>query len=312
MIVPPGKLAIFSLFKLVFLLLKIKPQAVHCHMRRANILGLTAAKIARIPKRIFTRHYSTQNHQYFPASVKTDLFLNRLATTIVAPSETVMATLMDKENVPQEKISLIYHGFDLEYFARPNPEGALRIRQSLKLIGQGPVVGVISRFLELKGLQLIIPAFAGFLKDYPDAVLLLANAHGPYETEVNKLLKSLPPESWHKIKFEAELSSLYQSMDMFVHTPIDEEIEAFGQVYVEALASGIPSVFSLSGIAHQLIKDNDNALVVPYNDSGSITTALCKLQRDESLRNRLSESGKQSVQTFAFKHFMRKTEKLYV
>src|SRR5690606_22637086 len=135
------------IFRLLILLLKIKPHVVHCHMRRANILGLLAAKITGIRKRIFTRHYSTQNHQYFPASVKTDLFLNKLATTIVAPSETVASALIHRENVSEDKIALVYHGFDLDYFLKPNPEGVMRIRNSFHLKNKKPVVGVISRFI---------------------------------------------------------------------------------------------------------------------------------------------------------------------
>ena len=59
-----------------------------------------------------------------------------------------------------------------------------------------------------------------------------------------------------------------------MHVPIDSMSEAFGQTYIEALASRVPSIFTLSGIACEFAKDRVNCLVVPYKDSDSIQLAL--------------------------------------
>jgi len=312
LLVPQGKRGMLSVLNLALKLKKLKPQAIHCHMRRANVLGLIAGRLAGIPDRIYTRHYSTQNHRYFPKAVKTDKLLNNLATGIVAPSETVRNALVEKEGVHPDKVKIIYHGFDLKYFSAPEHNDIETIRSQLNLNENIPVVGVISRFLELKGLQFIIPAFIAFHRSFPDAILLLANAHGPYEQQVNRLLSQLPATAWRKVHFEQNLAALYGCMDYFVHTPIDAEIEAFGQIYVEALAAGVPSVFTLSGIAHQFIRHEENALVVPYANSSSIADALIRLHNDALLQQKLAENGRASVQQFGLNIFIEKTENLYV
>ena len=66
---------------------KIKPDIVHAHLRDANILGLSAAKLLGIRKRIYTRHHSTFHHDNFPKAVKWDKLVNYLASNIVAISE---------------------------------------------------------------------------------------------------------------------------------------------------------------------------------------------------------------------------------
>jgi len=312
LIAPQGKRGALAGAKLFFILRKLKPGAIHCHMRRANVLGLIAGRMANVPHRIFTRHYSTQNHQYYPKGVKTDRLLNKLATCIVAPSETVRNTLVDVEKVSPLKVKIIYHGFDLDYFAKPDSDKVRAIRLNLKLNEKGPVVGVISRFLELKGLQFIIPAFTEFHRNFPDAVLLLANAHGPYEPQVDRLLSQLPATAWRKVRFEQNLAALYGCMNYFVHAPIDSEIEAFGQIYVEALAAGIPSVFTLSGIANQFILHEENALIVPHAKSSTIAEALIRLHNDKAIQQKLVEKGRSSVQQFALNKFIEKTENLYV
>src|SRR6185295_19908794 len=96
-----------------------------------------------------------------------------------------------------------------------------------------------------------------------------------------------PEKSFIEIRFENNIFALYKLFDVFVHTPIDEYAEAFGQTYVEALASGVPAIFTLSGIACDFVQHEKNAWVVPYKDSGKIVTAMNALLNDESLKANL-------------------------
>jgi glycosyltransferase involved in cell wall biosynthesis len=174
-----------------------------------------------------------------------------------------------------------------------------------------PVVGVISRFLELKGIQHIIPAFRKLLAEYPGACLVLANAKGPYEPEVRKLLAGLPGGSYVTIPFEKDIAALYRLFDVFVHVPVDGHSEAFGQIYIEALASGIPSVFTLSGIAHDMIRHGENALVVPYCDPDSIFGAVKRILTDPELAGRLKAQGPVTAGMFDFNKMASDTEAWY-
>ena len=46
----------------------------------------------------------------------------------------------------------------------------------------------------------------------------------------------------------------YSIMDIFIHAPIAYDEEAFGLVYLEAMASAIPCIFTISGISGSIIK----------------------------------------------------------
>jgi glycosyltransferase involved in cell wall biosynthesis len=292
-------------------LLKKRPDIIHTHMRYATILGISAGFIAGIKTRINTRHYSTQNHLYYPHAVKTDRFINRLAIKIVAPSKTVLHALTKLENVDSNKIALIHHGFDLKTFENPNSTSVAALKSKLQIDDKSPVVGVIARYLELKGIQFIIPAFAKFLEKEPNAMLVIANASGKFAPEIKNLLNGLPIESYREINFENDLSSLYACFNYFVHVPIDADVEAFGQVYVEALAAGVPSIFTLSGIANEFIEHDQNALVVPHQNSDAILQALLLLRNNLELSQKLSYNGRESVKRFNLETFIKKTEALY-
>lgn len=312
-IIHNGKKSYFStFFKTLNLLQKLKPNIVHTHLFDANLIGLSTAKLLGIKKRIYTRHHSTFHHEYFPEAVKWDNLTNWLATDIVAISENVKKVLIQKENVSLNKIHLIHHGFDLEKFKHVTPKEINQLKASYLLNESKPIIGVVSRFINWKGIQYIIPAFKQLLHEFPNAKLVLANANGPNKKEIETLLqKELTPHQYQTISFEPNLFALYQLFDVYVHVPINNEIEAFGQTYIEALAAGIPSVFTLSGVANEFINHQQNAWVVDYKNSDEIYKGITAMLNNDMLKNQLIKNGQQSIEPFKLTLFIQKLEKLY-
>lgn len=286
---------LFAFLKTFFYLLIERPCVVHAHLFDAQLIGLTAAWLAGIRKRIYTRHTSNYHHIYLPRGVRFDLWSNNMATDIISISQATDKTLLELEHVPQSKVLKIPHGFDLNVFAEVSLERTQHVREKWQIQKQHPVVGIIARHIEWKGIQFIIPAFQKFLNENPSACLVIANASGPYHSVINELLKSIPADRMILIPFEEDVPALYAVFDLYVHTPIDPICEAFGQTYVEALAAGIPSVFTLSGIAAEFIQHDRNALVVDFKDSEGIYNALKRLWTDNDLREHLVENGRQDV-----------------
>ncbi len=293
------------------LLKKIKPNVVHCHLFQANIIGLTAARLVGIKKRIYTRHHSSLHHIYHKKGVYWDKLCNYLATDIVAITKKVEEILIDWEKADPKKLRIIPHGFDLSLFQKQDGEALTNLRLKYNPEGKYPVIGVIARFTEWKGIQYIIPAFKKLLIEYPDALLLLFNANGDYKKEIEKLLANLPPDSFQTIAFEQNIFQTYHLFDVYVHTPIDNHSEAFGQTYVEALAASVPSVFTLSGIANEFIEHKKNAMVVNYKNTEEIYLSIKKILENADLKNELIYNGKASVQRFALDEFIKSLENLY-
>lgn len=299
-------------FRVLLILIRERPTTVHTHLWQANLLGISAAWLLRIKQRVYTRHHATVHYREFPSGRKWDILCNHMATKIVAISENVKMILVNLDKADVNKIKLIHHGFDFDYFRSVTGERieALRTKYNLPKVSS-PIVGVISRYLQWKGVHLIIPAFIKIKEQYPFAKLVLANAHGKYQPVVKELLQALPADSYVEIRFEEDLASLYQLFDVFVHVPVDSQVEAFGQIYIEALASGTPSVFTMSGIAPEFIVHNENALVVPFNDSESIYDSVIQLMEDVKLRNHLIANGKESVGRFSMTKMINQLEQIY-
>jgi glycosyltransferase involved in cell wall biosynthesis len=316
--VPVKRIYLSSGWKLLFpfvqiwwALLKSRPDIIHTHLRYASLLGITAGYLAGIKTRIHTRHHATSNHRYFPHAVKTDRLISKLSTKVVSISDVVSNVLIYQEGTLPEKVVKIPHGFDLSYFQNAAAVRIESLRKKYLPNAAKPVIGIISRYLELKGIEYGIDAFKKVRQQHPEAILLLANAHGPYRGTLQNHLSELPDGSYIEIPFEPELNALYGLVDVFLHLPIAKDVEAFGQTYIEALACGVPAVFTLSGIAAEVIEANENALVVPYKDSLATAAAIGKLLEDDELKRKLIRNGKLTAERFNLKTFISQLEKLY-
>jgi glycosyltransferase involved in cell wall biosynthesis len=296
---------------LIKLLRKLKPNIVHCHLAKANWIGLWASHILNIEKRIFTRH-SGWPFKQSKKEILVDKIQNYLATDIVAISENTKQLLVN-QGVATSKIHLIYHGFDLERMAEPDVEVVRSLKNKYNHSSKYPVIGIIARWEEPKGIQYTIKAFKMFLKEYPNALLLLFNVNDnmAYSKELNNLLADIPDYSYKKIFFESNIYDLYNLFDVYVHVPLNEKYEAFGQTYVEALAAGIPSVFTLSGIANEFIVNEFNALVVNYHSGDDIYKAIGRLVNEEVLREKIVMNGKNDVKRFNLNTFINNIISLY-
>jgi len=291
---------------------KIKPDIVHTHLFEGSLIGSVAARVAGIKRRVHTRHDATIHHDYFPSAVKYDKLINRLSTDIISITENVKNILTEKENAPAEKITVIHHGFRIEDFSELSSDESSEIKQKYSSIKGSPVIGVVSRFIEWKGIQYTIDAFVDVLKKYPSAHLVLANAQGPYDKQIRTKLESIPADRYTIIHFEKSAAALFSLFDIFVHVPVDDKSEAFGQVYIEAMAAGIPSIITRSGIACDYAADRENCLVVPYRNAPAISKAILELAENKTLSAKLRDNARKlAADEFTLERMITQLEKLY-
>jgi glycosyltransferase involved in cell wall biosynthesis len=310
---PGGKLKLpFTVLKIRRILKKEKADVIHTHMYIADMAGQLAGKMAGTRLRVYTRHSSNENRKYHKKN-RIDKFINSLCNRVVAISENVQHILIEEEKVNGEKVRLIHHGFDLKRFEAVKDSDIELLQRKYNPGRKRPVIGVVARYSHWKGIQYSIEAFNKLLASYPNALLILANAKkGDYKDQLAKQLSALPAGSYCEIEFEHDLFALYRLFDVYVHVPIDPQLEAFGQTYVEALAAGVPSVFTLSGVAREFIVNEHNALVVDFCNADEIAAAITRLLGDETLRKTISDNGRKDVnRLFSLEKMVKGLETIY-
>jgi len=291
----------------------VNPDIIHTHFMNACLAGLTAAALRGVPVRIHTRHHAGPVSWKYrrPWQELYDFYNNALSTTIIAPSGAVRTALTGRNRVREEKVTVLHHGFDIDAFDAVSDVRVRALRERYGIGDAHPVIGILARYVAIKGIQYALPAFERLLESYPDALLLIAPARGPYHAELAPLLARIPKRNLREIPFEDDVHALYKLLDVVVHVPIGPAVEGFGQVYIETMAAGVPSVITRTGIAVDLARDRENAVVVPYFDSDAIYRGIRDVLEDGVLRETIIRTGRRDARGFTARAMIDGLESIY-
>jgi glycosyltransferase involved in cell wall biosynthesis len=127
------------------------------------------------------------------------------------------------------------------------------------------------------------------LRDEGLPVQLFVVGHGPYSEE---FAKSLPEALFTGYLTGNELATAYASADIFV---FPSTTDTFGNVIIEAQASGVPAVVSDSGGPKELVQHNENGLITKSHDLDDFTHAVRALVSDPALRKDMGNRARQNV-----------------
>ena len=143
-------------------------------------------------------------------------------------------------------------------------------------------VGFLGRFVEEKGIDVLLSAIPAVLQRLPDTRFLLAGdyagvAGGSSFEGIKHKLESLKAnvDVLGKIP-EADLFPFYRSLDLFL-LPSINSYEAFGMVQVEAMKSGVPVIATdLRGVRVP-VKKTGNGLIVPPRNPEALAAAMIEM-----------------------------------
>ena len=158
------------------------------------------------------------------------------------------------------------------------PAGPL-IRQPLALPGNPARIGFLGRFVEEKGIDVLLDAVPLVLERAPNARFILAGDHagvagGSHYHMLRDRLDRLKDnvEVVGRLS-EAELFPFYRSLDLFV-LPSINSYEAFGMVQVEAMKSGVPVIASDMRGVRVPVQKTGNGTNVPVRDARALADAI--------------------------------------
>jgi phosphatidylinositol alpha 1,6-mannosyltransferase len=264
---------------------EIKPDVVHlgspavlgaASLRAAQELGIPSVAIYQTDLAGFATRYhlgiAGRSIWRYIANI------HRRADLTLAPST---AAVWDLRERGVNNVVRWMRGVDLERF---NP--AFRdeeLRQSIAPDGQ-LIIGFVGRLAREKQIERLKA-----LCRMPHIKVVIVG-DGPMRA---KLEKELQGAIFMGFKSGEELSKLYASFDVFVHTGQDE---TFCQAVQEALASGVPVVAPASGGPLDLVQHGHNGFLWTETSRYSLVGAVAELAKYPVKRERLAANARPSVE----------------
>ncbi len=239
----------------------------------------------------------------------------RKARAIHANSKALASRCASDYGLPLERFTRIPYGIDTAVF-RPTPT---RLRSRLGL-DDARILLFVGRMEERKGISTLVRAFADVARALPDVVLLLAGPDvvGPPAHASNVAWMC---EQWEALGVSSDrflflgtvandaLPGIYSCADVMV---APSPFEAFGLVYLEAMACGCPPVACGTGGAAELIEDGETGVLVPAVDAPALAHSLIELLNARERRSAMAIGGRALVEReYTVEHMVSRTVEFY-
>jgi glycosyltransferase involved in cell wall biosynthesis len=251
-------------------------------------------------KKVYTCH-SLAFEEYASRNAKPQLFFKRIVHSvhlasrkgiekkvlnqsdlIVVLSRYTLDKLQNIYGIPTRKIAVIPGGIDLVRFHPAADKRA--IREHLYLPHDKMILLTVRNLVPRMGLENLIRAMQEIVNSVPD-ILLIIGGTGPLKDDLARLSSHLNLD--HYINFtgfisEDALPEYYQAADIFVLPTI--ELEGFGLVTLEALASGTPVLGTPVGGTQEILSRLDSRFLfkdVSHESISRLIIDTCQEYRNQ-------------------------------
>jgi glycosyltransferase involved in cell wall biosynthesis len=276
--------------RLLALLRRQRPRLVHTHLFHADVYGLPAAALARVPARASTKH-GFNEFRAGALFAALDRAVFRLARLNVAISRGLARYLAETEGLPEGRFEIVHYGIA----AGPEP-APLPAAPSLLCVG---------RLVPIKGHAVLFDAFARARGEVPELTLDVAG-DGPLADE----LRRRAPEG---VRLRGRVSPIAPELERCAVAVVPSLGEGFGMAALEAHERGRPVIASDVGGLPEIVADGETGLVVPAGDPAALAAAIVRLARDPELARRMGEAARRrALGEFAEERCVERTVELYL
>lgn len=280
-----------------------RPHIVQTFFRDGTYYGVTAARIARVPRIVVARrnfgHWKTAADHWALKAV------NRMVHAWQCNSRAVWESLRREEGVPPDRIEILPNAIDLDRFVPPANEGRLAARQELGLPASAPVFVSVATLFPVKDPQTLVEAAALVRAALPDAQFLLVG-EGPLRNDLCKRIAELGlAETVRLLGAQRDVRPFIAAADVGLLT---SQSEGCSNSLLEYMAMGLPAVVTDLPANHELV-DGEFFAAGNANELSSRATSLWQ---DVKQRARMSGEYRSRAMEFGLDAFARRLQSYYV
>ena len=237
-----------------------RPAILHTHLVHADVLGLPAAALARVPVRVSTKH-GFNEFRSSSLVAAADRAVARFAHAQIAISQGLARYLVETEGFAADAFTVIHYG--IEPGPEPPPPPA------------APRLAAVGRLISIKGFDVLLRAFEVARAEVPTLTLEVAGA-GPLDAE----LRQAAPAGVTFVGRVSPVSEVYERNAVIV---VPSRGEGFGMVALEAAERGRAAIVSDVGGLPEIVADAETGIVVPCEDVPALARAIVQLVSNQEL-----------------------------
>jgi glycosyltransferase involved in cell wall biosynthesis len=283
---------------------------IHTHLLAADIMGRMAGFLTRRPV-VSTVHVERADLDLEP---RRRAFMQRwtarlMCRTLIVVSDVIRGEVADWFGLTQSRVVVIPNGVDTERFYRAPDYDRAAMKQAL-LGGEHPLVTNVARLVPEKGQSYLLQAAQLIAQGRPDVRFLLLG-DGP----LRKALEAQATDLGIADKvifagFRNDVADVLGASDVFVLSSVREGMPV---ALLEAMAAGVPAVATDVGGVAQVLKHEENGLMVPPADPSKLASAICRYLGDPAYARRMADSARASVnERYGMRAWASKCEALYL
>jgi len=288
----------FQIFRqLVNKVREIKPDVIHTHRSKENILGSIAGRLCGNIPSLRTAHGASEHHPpwyHIPKRliIFMDWFCGRyLQQKIIAVSED-LAEILQKD-FPAKRIKVIENGIDLALFAASVNHTKTGITPS-----ESPLkVGIAGRLVPVKRVDLFIQTAAELLDSYPELnISFHIYGDGPLFTDLEVLARNI--DAKNAIHFEGHCEDMKQALAELDTLIITSDHEGLPMILLEAMALKTPVIAHAVGGIPTALKQGECGFLVTEHQPSAYADAIFTLINNSVIRANIIQNALNRVTTY--------------
>ncbi|WP_022939981.1 glycosyltransferase [Psychromonas hadalis] len=299
-----GNFDLQSIHRNYKLLRSIQCDIFHCYNDHTS--PLIAAKLAGVPVKLWSK---LSMSSYYELSTRPSglqkLMLSSRITGWCVDRILAVSDLAGKEVIEQvgfkDKVTTVTVPVSVERFVSIKHS---QVRKEFNLKKSDVVIVAVGHFVEIKGWDIAIDAFALVNKNVPDAKLLLVGKKTS-ERFYQKVIKKIDEYGLSKhviiLGGRSDIPEILKASDLFILPSLSEGTPA---ALVEAMAVGIPCIATATGGMPEVIENGVNGFLFQRENADELAEKIIYVVSHPELRMKIVDEGRKGLQRYSMKTYV--------
>jgi glycosyltransferase involved in cell wall biosynthesis len=249
--------------KLIKTAKNIKPQIIHSHRYKENILAAIVAPFVTFPRLVTTVHGISEVKVSLYTKIVSAierLLLRKCFSKVAAVSDDLRNYLIKHLGMPENLVTRIYNGID-------SVQGMEKKKESHAFL----TVGSAGRLVPVKGYTLLTEIARSICAKFPDIRFIIAG-DGPEMEHLKARVDEYGLGDRFRLPGQIEdVAEFYASLDIYINTSLHEGIP---MTVLEAMSYSLPVIAPAVGGLMEIIENNKTGFLIEGRDPASFAAAI--------------------------------------